>query len=336
MKSPMHGEGRMTWSLGALGEDVESCSDVRLTTWARCRTVNKLLISPTLWNSWLPWHVILGMGCRLSGDDQRMSLMRRIFSYFRNPVSLYHGTVIIKMSDYPAKTRYVGRDLEGKLCQFLEIKTDRIHRIFREPFLWVWWYLNGSVSTASPLRFLFTNIVDQRTKRIVQYRDPSDVWNYIGGGKRLPGATSCLHGQRYSCLWYYFQSNGVCGYHTQEKIHLTSKYGFMGPKNTIWCGKHMQELQRDLERQQRVISNAFLIEQRDMEERHERLRLEQSLRKQIAAGTTQIQELQEPSVPSNDSSIHSSKKDGTPLLGQELPPASDEPQSWLPQFQRRG
>jgi len=66
MKSPMHGEGRMTWSLGALGEDVESCSDVRLTTWARCRTVNKLLISPTLWNSWLPWHVILGMGCRLS------------------------------------------------------------------------------------------------------------------------------------------------------------------------------------------------------------------------------------------------------------------------------
>jgi len=32
----------------------------------------------------------LSMGCRLSQDDQKMSLMRRIFSYFRNPVSLYH------------------------------------------------------------------------------------------------------------------------------------------------------------------------------------------------------------------------------------------------------
>ena len=96
------------------------------------------------------------------------------------------------MFDYPVKARYVGRDLEGKLCQFLETKTDRIRRIFREPFLWVWWYLNGSVSTASALRFVFTNVLDQRTKRIVQYRDPSDVWNYIGGGKRLPGATAYM------------------------------------------------------------------------------------------------------------------------------------------------
>jgi len=98
----------------------------------------------------------------------------------------------------------------------------------------------------------------------------------------------------------------------------------------------MQELQRDLERQQRVIANASLIEKRDMEERHERLRLQQSLRKEIAADRTQIQELQEPSVPSNDSSICSSKKDGTPLLGQGLSPASDESQSWSPQLRRRG
>jgi hypothetical protein len=30
----------------------------------------------------------------------------------------------------------------------------------------------------------------RRTKRTVQYKDPEDVWNYIGRGKRLPGACS--------------------------------------------------------------------------------------------------------------------------------------------------
>jgi hypothetical protein len=28
----------------------------------------------------------------------------------------------------------------------------------------------------------------RRTKRSIQYKDPEDVWNHIGGGKRLPGA----------------------------------------------------------------------------------------------------------------------------------------------------
>lgn len=85
-----------------------------------------------------------------------------------------------------------------------------------------------------------------------------------------------------------------------------------------------------------MIENASLIEKRDEEERHERLRLEQNLRKEIAADRTQVQEVQEPSPPSNDSSILASKKDGTPLLGQGLSSASDEPQSWSPQLRRRG
>lgn len=32
---------------------------------------------------------------------------------------------------------------------------------------------------------LLSYIDPERTKRTVQYRNPEDVWNYIGGGKRL-------------------------------------------------------------------------------------------------------------------------------------------------------
>lgn len=49
-----------------------------------------------------------------------MLLVRRILNYFRNPVSMYYW--IAEMSDYPGKTRYVGQDLEGKLCQFSEVR----------------------------------------------------------------------------------------------------------------------------------------------------------------------------------------------------------------------
>ena len=74
----------------ALGEDVESRSDVRLTTWTRCRTVIYKLIHCEKFLAALARdleHALSAVGCQ---DDQRMLLMRRIFSYFRNPVSLYH------------------------------------------------------------------------------------------------------------------------------------------------------------------------------------------------------------------------------------------------------
>ncbi|KAL9711858.1 hypothetical protein Ac2012v2_004931 [Leucoagaricus gongylophorus] len=133
------------------------------------------------------------------------------------------------MSDYPGKTRYMGQDLEG-------------NRFYEYPGLSINW----------------------RTKRTVQYRDPSDVWNYIGGGKRLP------------VQWSMWLS------HTRKD-----------PPS-------LEELRQDLERQQRVIANAFLIEKRDLEERLERLRLEQSFREEITANRSQIQESQAQSASSDD------------------------------------
>ncbi|KAF8068879.1 hypothetical protein FPV67DRAFT_1668932 [Lyophyllum atratum] len=99
--------------------------------------------------------------------------------------------------------RYVGRDLEG-------------NRFFEHP--------NPNDSS--------------RTKRTVQYREAEDVWDYIGGAKRLP------------VQWSSWLS------HTRP--HPPT----------------LEELQADMARQQRVLANVKLIEARDREERAQMLRLE--------------------------------------------------------------
>jgi hypothetical protein len=33
---------------------------------------------------------------------------------------------------------------------------------------------------------------DRRSRRVVQYRHPDDMWDYIGGGKRLPGGAELM------------------------------------------------------------------------------------------------------------------------------------------------
>ncbi|KAF8345311.1 hypothetical protein F5887DRAFT_951833 [Amanita rubescens] len=72
---------------------------------------------------------------------------------------------------------------------------------------------------------------DQRTRREVQYRQPDDMWDYIGGGKRLPAQWSS---------WLT---------HTRQYPPT------------------FEELQADFDRQQRVKMNAALIDARDNENR---------------------------------------------------------------------
>lgn len=140
---------------------------------------------------------------------------------------------------------------------------------------------------------------DRRPKRTVQYKDPSDVWNYIGGGKRLP------------VQWSMWLS------HTRQ--HPPA----------------LEELQRDLERQKRVLVNAALIEVRDMEERQERLRLEQSLKEENArrAQIEQPQSQTTSSGPSPITSMNEKQATGPPKQGSL--PAVDESESWSPQTLRR-
>ena len=104
----------------ALGEDVESRSDVRL----HCEKFLTALARDLK-------HGLSAVRMIKSKDvayEEDIQLLPKSSEF----VSL---DCDFQMFDYPAKTRYVGRDLEGKLCQFLETNTDRIHRIFREPFL---------------------------------------------------------------------------------------------------------------------------------------------------------------------------------------------------------
>ncbi|KAJ3567653.1 hypothetical protein NP233_g6231 [Leucocoprinus birnbaumii] len=137
---------------------------------------------------------------------------------------------------------------------------------------------------------------DRRTKRTVQYKNPTDVWNYIGGGKRLP------------VQWSMWLS------HTRN--HPPT----------------LEELQRDLQRQQRVIANAALLEARDLEERQERLRIEQSLREETAK---RIQ-IEEPATGSSDHVSEPPVEKNVPSPSRKgLAPAADEPESWSPQTLRR-
>ncbi|KAF9442967.1 hypothetical protein P691DRAFT_764717 [Macrolepiota fuliginosa MF-IS2] len=159
-------------------------------------------------------------------------------------------------------TRYVGRDLQG-------------NRFYEHP----------GISD------------DLRTKRTVQYRNPEDVWNYIGGGKRLP------------VQWSMWLS------HTRR--HPPT----------------VEELHQDLERQQRVLANAAVLEARDQAEREARLRIEQSV-KEETANRVQIERPLVYSESSHSTSTHEMAKPSSPT--EALPQPSDETASWSPKTLRRG
>ncbi|KAG6854106.1 hypothetical protein C0991_010520 [Blastosporella zonata] len=122
--------------------------------------------------------------------------------------------------------------------------------------------ISNALNLVPKNRYVGQDLIDpRRTKRTVQYRNPEDVWQYIGGGKRLAA-----------------QSNGHPGYH----IHgLTLRLLRYAPRrNFLTITKNplaliMQELQVDAARQQRVQANVALIEARDREERAMVLQLQQ-------------------------------------------------------------
>ncbi|KAF5389658.1 hypothetical protein D9757_004114 [Collybiopsis confluens] len=104
-----------------------------------------------------------------------------------------------------------------------------IYRKIRHPTGFAGWDLEGNAyyERANPL----SSAGYSRTKRSVKYRHPDDMWNYIGGSKRLP------------IQWSAWLA------HTR-----------VGPPT-------IQELQMDLSRQQRVQENAALIEASFQQER---------------------------------------------------------------------
>ncbi|KAG5635307.1 hypothetical protein H0H81_011767 [Sphagnurus paluster] len=158
----------------------------------------------------------------------------------------------------------------------------------------------------------------RRTKRTVQYKNPEDVWQYIGGGKRLPGvlrSSTYLTGLTSAVQWSSWLS------HTRVQPPT------------------LEELQTDLARQQRVLSNVAVIEARDREERAQMLRVHTKaddarkpaeaipppqMKRELEAQHTQASSINEhPPQPDN------------PLPKM---PGSDayQPEAWAPRARMRG
>ncbi|KDR80113.1 hypothetical protein GALMADRAFT_1179861 [Galerina marginata CBS 339.88] len=106
-----------------------------------------------------------------------------------------------------------------------------------------------------------------RPKRTVQYYDPEDMWKYIGGGKRL------------AIQWSAWLT------HTRPQPPT------------------IEELQVDMNRQQRVLANVALIEARDRAESEEMLRIRQEdTHTALEEAATRAQGLQSQSMPEPASS----------------------------------
>ncbi|KAG6919816.1 hypothetical protein DXG01_000318 [Tephrocybe rancida] len=138
----------------------------------------------------------------------------------------------------------------------------------------------------------------RRTKRTVQYRNPEDVWQYIGGGKRLA-------------------------------VQWTSWLSHTRPHPPT-----LEELQMDMARQQRVQYNVALIEARD---REEALRLQQELatpalgrsEEHAPTNATPLQETQH--SPEVDAATE--PKNSLPKIGTSQD--AYEPESWTPRPRTR-
>ncbi|PBK68916.1 hypothetical protein ARMSODRAFT_1004725 [Armillaria solidipes] len=147
----------------------------------------------------------------------------------------------------------------------------------------------------------------RRTKRTVKYRNPGDMWLYIGGPKRLP------------VQWSAWLS------HTRPDPPT------------------LQELQIDLARQERVLRNAALIEARD---REEHLRMSSGLEPgAIPSQAAQASDTRLGQPQEHDETA-SSASSPPPVPAREEPgakplptmPSQDkyEPEPWTPRARLRG
>ncbi|KIK68531.1 hypothetical protein GYMLUDRAFT_35970 [Collybiopsis luxurians FD-317 M1] len=146
-----------------------------------------------------------------------------------------------------------------------------------------------------------------RPKRSVKYRRPDDMWNYIGGSKRLP------------IQWSAWLA------HTRANPPT------------------IQELQVDLLRQQRVQQSAALIEETFQQERAQ-MRLLESTTSDVP--TPPAVKNQGPSTTALESSVPSQSPENTPPTSETRQSASSlpktgtddyRPESWTPKFGvRRG
>ncbi|KAG7448686.1 uncharacterized protein BT62DRAFT_929777 [Guyanagaster necrorhizus] len=146
----------------------------------------------------------------------------------------------------------------------------------------------------------------RRTKRTVKYRNPDDMWLYIGGPKRLP------------VQWSAWLS------HTRPDPPT------------------IQELQTDLARQERVSRNAALIEARDREE-HLRMSYPGAIPSQTAQPLdTRSGQSQSPSEhgETEKSASWPPSVAAREEIAKPLPtmPSQDkyEPESWTPRPRLRG
>ncbi|KAK0449712.1 uncharacterized protein EV420DRAFT_1563667 [Desarmillaria tabescens] len=177
----------------------------------------------------------------------------------------------------------------------------RIWKIVRHPTGFVGKDLEGNMFFERP------NLLPEarRTKRTVKYRNPGDMWLYIGGPKRLP------------VQWSAWLS------HTRPDPPT------------------IQELQIDLARQEKVLRNAALIETRD---REEHLRMSSGLEPGAIpsqAAQSSDARLRQPQSPST----HGETESASPPAREEpvarplptmLSQDKYEPESWTPKARLRG
>ncbi|KAG6889129.1 hypothetical protein C0995_003489 [Termitomyces sp. Mi166 len=164
-----------------------------------------------------------------------------------------------------------------------------------------------------------------RPRRTVQYRNPEEVWQYIGGGKRLAITPA--------------QFNGLPGFHIHGSILRHSRK----PRSSVDAESlHVtQELQMDAERQLRVQANVALIEARDREERAQVLRLQQEAntaksierpREVIGMHQQETQYSLKEQLPSETSPEH----DKSPLPQMGTGADTYELEAWTPRTHARG
>ncbi|EGN92908.1 hypothetical protein SERLA73DRAFT_190524 [Serpula lacrymans var. lacrymans S7.3] len=194
--------------------------------------------------------------------------------------------------------RFVGKDLEG-------------NKFYERPS-----------STDDPLR----------TKRSVKYRNPDDMWHYIGGGRRLPVQWS---------TWLT---------HTRPNPPtIEVRLGF-DDECTCLDASGLEELHFDLARQQRVVLNAAILEAKDRDERARTAigpedpptlpHLEDSRsRTEIPEGLGRLDPVsQEPTRVNPPRAPGNAKEHMKGTEGVSRPrhhATSDEPQPWVPKSRAR-
>lgn len=178
----------------------------------------------------------------------------------------------------------------------------------------------------------------RRTKRTVQYNNPEDVWQYIGGGKRLPSA---YPKSNYTTIQRTLHSSVVVLVDTyaaqRSNTRGTCPVKILLRSNST-CFQPSQELQADMARQQRVLANVALIEARDRVERAEILRLETAAlfdhgTKALPTPGAERKPLEEPQLATNEAPDPPRPQQKNPLP--KMATDSFEPQTWTPRARTR-